>query len=48
MKAANTPAPIMEPKPMREASNVPSRRAKAGEAFGLSPELLDENVNVYR
>ncbi|BCW35149.1 hypothetical protein StoSoilA2_12050 [Arthrobacter sp. StoSoilA2] len=31
VKAAKTPAPIIEPKPMRDASKVPRRRAKAGE-----------------
>ncbi|GGV32622.1 hypothetical protein GCM10010212_20370 [Paenarthrobacter nicotinovorans] len=33
VKAAKTPAPIMDPKPIREASKVPRRRANVGGWF---------------
>lgn len=35
VNAAKTPAPIMDPSPISDASNVPSRRAKARELLTM-------------
>ena len=43
VNAAKTPAPIMDPKPTRDASNVPSLRANAG---WLLTETLQKPVRI--